>query len=344
MIQYKRTNITAKKGINFVRTIVEDSGCLFHKIEQENDLGIDGLIEFVRDEKPAHKSLAIQIKSGPSYYNKTNQECIIPVDSHYEYWINYPLPVCGIVYIPELKNGYWINIKSYLKEHKEAQTIRFIANRSNQFDLINFNRLFIPNVLRETPFLPLEEALSFFDSENRDESILGAFILFRRYINEKVTWERFVNHVENSSLEEINITILHYLSHIPWHPDIFYSGEMPSPEIKEYVNDRLNLFDKYQVIKLLSFIDEEIGIARGTLGQTIEAILSSINKINEFLEEIILDNSIEIEIRQMAATIYAYYKKKDSLKILRNDSLKDSWYIQEIIKYVEKYEWFNPYQ
>jgi len=46
---YKRANITSKTGLNFVRTIVEDAGSLFHRIEQENDLGIDGLIEFVRD-------------------------------------------------------------------------------------------------------------------------------------------------------------------------------------------------------------------------------------------------------------------------------------------------------
>jgi hypothetical protein len=224
--KYVKTNITAKKGINFIRTIVEDSGCLFHKIEQENDLGIDCLIEFINDEKPAHKSLAVQVKSGQSYYNKASNECLIPVDSHYEYWVNYPLAVCGIVYVPELDKGFWINIKTYLKNNPDAKTIKFLANRSNQFDLQNFNRLFKPNVLGKTPNLPLEEALLFFDSKHQDEFILGALILFRRYINEPITWEKFIEHVIKAEPEDINFNILHYISHIPWHPDIFFSGEM----------------------------------------------------------------------------------------------------------------------
>lgn len=39
MPKYSNSSITAKIGINYVRTIVEESGSLFHKIEQENDLG-----------------------------------------------------------------------------------------------------------------------------------------------------------------------------------------------------------------------------------------------------------------------------------------------------------------
>lgn len=344
MTQYKKTNITAKKGVNFVRSIVEDSGCLFHKIEQENDLGIDGLIEFIRNELPAHKSLALQIKSGPSYYNKATHECLIPIESHRDYWTNYPLPVCGIVYIPELNVGHWINIKTYLKHNKDSQTIRFIGNRSNQFDLLNFNRLFIPNVLSETPFLPLEEALSFFDSPNENESVLGAFILFRRYINEIITWERFINHVQISNPEDINISILHYLSHIPWHPDIFYSGEMPRKAIKDFVTLGINKFEKVEVVKLLSLISEEIGIERGSIGQTIESIISVIKNINEILESIINDINIELWIRHNAATIYAYYNGKSGLKILKQIDSKESWYISEIVKYIEEFGGYNPYQ
>ena len=38
MVLYKKTNVTAKQGINFVRSAVEAAGSLFHKIEAENDL------------------------------------------------------------------------------------------------------------------------------------------------------------------------------------------------------------------------------------------------------------------------------------------------------------------
>ena len=34
-----------KKGVNYVTMIVDECMCSFHKIEQENDVGIDGQIE-----------------------------------------------------------------------------------------------------------------------------------------------------------------------------------------------------------------------------------------------------------------------------------------------------------
>lgn len=59
-----------QKGINFLKGIVEDNGSIFHKIEQENDFGIDCIIEFFKDEEPINISIAFQIKSGSSYINK----------------------------------------------------------------------------------------------------------------------------------------------------------------------------------------------------------------------------------------------------------------------------------
>lgn len=70
MPKLKKTSITAKKGINFLKGIVEDNGSIFHKIEQENDFGIDCIIEFFKDEEPINISIAFQIKSGSSYINK----------------------------------------------------------------------------------------------------------------------------------------------------------------------------------------------------------------------------------------------------------------------------------
>src|SRR5690606_30376151 len=234
-------------------------------------------------------------------------------------------------------------IKSYLKNNRDVNTIKFLANRSNQFDLQNFNRLFKPNVLGKTPSLPLEEALSFFDSKHQDEFILGSLILFRKYINEPITWEKFIEHVIKSESEDISFSILHYISHIPWHPDIFFTGEMVNPENKEHVVSMLNGFDKNVVIKLLSLIGED-GIQRGTIGQTIEAILSVIESINSYLEEIIIDKLLDIEIRHNAAVIYAYYNKNNSLDLLRQVDVNESWFIPEMVKYIEEFEWYNPYQ
>ena len=106
MPTYKRSAITAKDGINFIRSAVEASGSLFIKIEQENDLGIDALIEFVENERPLNKQIAVQIKSGASYYTPESDECAFPVGSHREYWAQHPLPVFGLVYVPSLQRAH----------------------------------------------------------------------------------------------------------------------------------------------------------------------------------------------------------------------------------------------
>lgn len=344
VVKYLKSNITAKQGVNFVREIVENSGCLFHKIEQENDLGIDGIIEFIQDEIPAHKSVAVQIKSGPSYFQSNKDTCVIPIKNHREYWSNYALPVCGIVYVPEFGKAFWTNIKSHLKNDKNLTSIKFIADRSNQLDLINFNKLFLPNVLNQTPHLSLDEAISFFDSENDNEFVLGSLILFRKYINEKVTWDKYIDYIKTKDTVDINGGLIYRLAHIPWHPDIWYVGEPILEETKVYVLKKIKSFDKTTVIKLLSLIEEEIGIKRGTIGQSIEAILSKVNRIENILSEIIKDENIDLEIRHSASAIYAYYLQEKSFKLFETFTEEKSWFIPRLVEHIKEFKYYNPYQ
>lgn len=37
MPKYADTIVTSKLGINFVKTAVESAGCIFHKIDQDNE-------------------------------------------------------------------------------------------------------------------------------------------------------------------------------------------------------------------------------------------------------------------------------------------------------------------
>lgn len=344
MIKYKSSNITAKKGINFIRSIVEDSGCLFHKIEQENDLGIDAIIEFIDGEKPAHKSIATQIKSGPTYYNNSSKTCSIPVKNHYEYWLNYPLDVCGIVYIPSLKVAYWTNIKKHLEENKEIKTITFNADRSNQLTQESFKNIYIPNVLRKTPNLSLDEAVSFFNSNQKGEFMLGTFVLFRKYVNELITWQNFIKHINNCQIEDLNPHILYYLAHINWHGDIWYRGDQINEEIKIYVRKETDKFSVDVISKILSLINEEILISRGTIGQSIDAILTSSNGINQKLEKIISNISKSETIRTAASIIYAFKNQEASIPFLSQFTEDQLWSASQITKNLIEYKYFNPYQ
>lgn len=343
MVLYKQTNVTAKIGINFVRSAVEGSGSLFHKIEAENDLGIDGLIELVRYEKPLNRQVAVQVKSGPSYYNASGEECLIPIENHRDYWLNYPLPVIGIVYVPALEVAHWVNIKGYLKDHPSNSVIRFHTSEANQFDRTTFSKLFVPTVLREVPDLSLAEASNLFASSKPDESYLGLIVLFRRYPNVPEVWNRLIQRLAEKPVSEIPSVLVYFLAHIPWHGDIAYFGEPITRETKAHGTALLAQLSREQVVKLLGFIDEEGSISRGTIGQSVEAIISSLPNATEFLKSIVLDSSLPAFTRECAAIILAMNEGKTAISTLAQLAGTGSWYADELIEHLNRYGGVNPY-
>ena len=55
MTKYLITNSTSKKGINYIKKVVKASDCEFHIIHQENDIGLDAIIELFSNNKPTDK-------------------------------------------------------------------------------------------------------------------------------------------------------------------------------------------------------------------------------------------------------------------------------------------------
>ena len=192
MPKYSDSIVTSKLGVNFVRTVVESAGCIFHQIDQENDLGIDAIIELVKGGVPLNKQFAVQIKSGQSFYNGQSKQCLIPVGTHFNYWSNYPLPVYGIVYVPSIKSAYWINIKNHLKRVGECSTIKFDRTKVNVFDNVDFVKVFLPGILNELPELSFEEAKILFNSTHASENYLGLIVLFHIAPNALETWDSFI--------------------------------------------------------------------------------------------------------------------------------------------------------
>jgi hypothetical protein len=343
MPKYLKTNSTSKAGINYVRTIVESYNCIFQKIDQENDLGIDALIEVVKNERPTGNFIASQIKSGKSYYDKKSNLCKFPIGDHREYWSNYSLPVYGIVYIPEFESAYWVDIKHYLKNNPTDTIISFEPTLVNVINQTTFITQFIPHLTGDVPNIEFEFAKKLFESTNPDELYLGLYTLYKKYADKNEVWKLFVDYFKEQSIEDIPEHLVYYLSVIPWHPDILFYKDTHNKKSREYGKTLINTFGKDEIYKLLHFIDEEIMISRGSLGQSVEAIISSVPNSLIYLESIIKDKKIEIKIREFAALIYAYHKGKDSIPILNMIDKKESWYIYELIEHLNEFEYFDPY-
>lgn len=340
---YKRSAVTAKEGINFVRSAVESGGSLFIKIEQENDLGIDALLEFIKDDRPLNKQIAIQIKSGASYYTHEANECAFPVGGHREYWSRHPLPVFGLVYVPALRSAYWVDLKRYLKVNPNASTIRFPATEANQFNTVTFPKLFLPAVVGETPILEIDEAFRLARSKEPSETYLGLLVLFRRYPNNEAVWDELVQTFIDRPAEKIPPVLLYWLAHIPGHGDIFYVGETVTPSTRTYVRSLFNRFEVPDVVKLLSFIDEEEQIGRGTLGQSVEAIVSSLPNSSSILREIITSAEVDMRVREFAVLILAMNEAANAIPDLVTLEKAGSWSAGEIARHVKEYGGINPY-
>jgi hypothetical protein len=343
MPTYKQTAVTAKEGINFVRTVVESGGSLFLKIEQENDLGIDAILEFIEGGYPLNKQIAVQIKSGPSYYTSEANECAFSIGSHRTYWGRYPLPVFGLVCVPAIQTAYWLNIKRFLEANTEATVIRFPATEANKFDANTFNNLFVPAVVGKTPVLDFDEALRLAHSQVPSEIYLGLLVLFRRYQNNQSSWDELVRTFIERPTAEIPPVLLYWLAHIPGHGDIVYYGETPSEETRAYASDLFAKFGVEQVVKLLSFIDPEGQISRGRLGQSVEAIVSSLPQSAEMLRSIMQSHEVEMSIREYAALILAMNESEGALPDLAELEADGSWCAAEIAWHVKEYEGINPY-
>jgi Domain of unknown function (DUF4365) len=344
MVKYKQTSITSKEGVNFVRSVVEKGGSLFHKVEHENDLGIDGVIEFIRAEQPLHKMVAVQIKSGPSFYVPNNGECKIPIENHREYWTKYRLPVVGLVYVPALECAYWVNVKDYLERNAAARTISFAANRTNQFNNTRFKSVFLPSAVGETAVLPLEEAISLLKSQDKEERLLPLHVAFRRFPNEKEAWNAIVNLFISKTRNELPSVIVHYFAHIPWHGDIFGFGEQITEETRDYVKTLFNKFGRAEVLRLLEFVDSETFISRGSIGQSVEAVVSSLDTGITTCEEIAKGNSIPLFPRECAGMIFAMHRKRDALPVLELLVKRGSLYAEQMIEAIRECGGIYPYQ
>jgi hypothetical protein len=94
---------------------------------------------------------------------------------------------------------------------------------------------------------------------------------------------------------------------------------------------------------MLELINPEEGITRGNIGQSVEAILSNVDNIIKYLEDIVIDKTLKIELREIGGEILAFYEGIKSLPIL--ESVKpESEVVTDLIEFLKKYKSYNPYQ
>lgn len=162
------TKFIERKGISYVSLVCSDNKWLFRE-QPVSDQGIDAYIEYV-DNNDASKLLALQIKSGESYFKEDEKGNVyLRVEKrHYNYWSKFPLPVIVLMYNPktkeilfsEFKDDNIVNTSKAYKLYfdKSKSFLRFLNNEAKSITKLpetvyNYNYMLTQ--------LPLIEAIKY---------------------------------------------------------------------------------------------------------------------------------------------------------------------------------------
>lgn len=102
-------NMIERIGINHVGEIAERNNWMFRD-QPVNDIGIDAHIEFVDSSGKPKQLLALQIKTGESWFKEQKDNCVVFRDINerqYKYWTMNSLPCIVVLYNPDDNTRIW---------------------------------------------------------------------------------------------------------------------------------------------------------------------------------------------------------------------------------------------
>ena len=335
MIKNNETIKLGKKGVNYVTTVVDECNCNFNPIFQENDIGIDGQIElFSKERIPTGNLIAVQIKTGKSYYDLKKCECNLPIDSHREYWKTLKMPVIGIICIMDetnesIKTAYWVDIKKYLIKNPNAKSIKFKMSMHNEFSKTKFTDYFYYIVCDKLPKASFQKAKILLNGDTLDRK-LALDILQVYYSYEK---------------KDVSIKYSIFFEAVSYayaHPDHWLKSGIHefSDESEKYVQEKVKNFNEQDIVNILSIIEGHY-YDRGTLGQTADILISNIQDSANKMFNIILNHKIDTDIRYDAEILLAHQSKEFYIRNKELIKSMKSEYTELIVQYIEKFGEFD---
>lgn len=108
---------TERLGVSALAYFFAGLGWLFRE-QPIHDFGIDAHVEIVEDERPTGKLIALQIKSGSSFFTEETEDAYIfrTDDKHVTYWVGHSMPVVLVLYDPETKRAVWQEVSKQTVE------------------------------------------------------------------------------------------------------------------------------------------------------------------------------------------------------------------------------------
>jgi hypothetical protein len=338
-----QARITAKAGVNAVRALLEQTGCAFQEVAQQNDIGKDAYVDLMARGLAGGLCVALQIKSGKSYRSATG-DYLLPLGSHAERWRESTVPVFGVVYDPEDSRIRWIDLTAYLRAHPERSGGHVTIPTSSILDgravRDEFRRAAL-GYAGAGDSLSLKLMSS--DEGVQEDAVFDAWALGRQDARYFILLRRLILQLNGRALRRA----IAALSHLGLHPDILWTPKNWIPPVVEDAVRPTLRWSGPEIAHMLSVIDvEEWG--RGTLGQCMDVLLYQhpgvITELRSAVQ-LLLPQSEELAIR--AATLVLSHAKNAPEEMARiltaAPGLRDHEWMQGLIGHVERYGEFSLY-
>lgn len=306
-----KTIVTGLKGINYIKTLLNNNGDIFQKIEGENDIGFDGYIEFIKDSKSLNYTVACQIKTGKSYFK--NDSIYISSDkNHFEYWNKHNMYSFLIVYNDVTQKCYWIDLSKYLKAHNNETYIvkHDLANELNENTYDIFKKYVMETKEQDISLakvLNISEKLLINDDEKLSDDVIRLLI---NYKNFALIWTIVYQKFLISKNEEVLLDLIYFMGWTTSNPDMNWNKTNWIEESRrKFLYDLIEKTDKVTFINKLLIVStiEKVEFQRGGAGQSIYHILSKIKGYEDILIEII--KSGKDDLKENALFFLMLYKE-----------------------------------
>ncbi len=299
--------------MDFISLTCSRSGAFF-LLRPRQDVGIDGHIEFRNEQgQPTGAIALVQSKAGISYITASGEYHIRAKKQHFTIWSKYTLPVIGIVYNPTALDARWVNISEYLRANPgciENGPYVIEAPASQPFSEQEFPK-----------FQEVIERLHTRLGPQSPSELINRYLTGEPAIKEEVLTELFSGFrwtplacffIHQALRIETDQSIIAYLTYLlsfyRHYEDRFYTQHNYRPlELDALASKCIDGFGVAEVVKMLSTIDPENGIDRGSMGQLVAIQLRAITDIVPKMHFIIENRELETEIRFHAIVILVEY-------------------------------------
>lgn len=329
------TRSKAALGVNYVEKIVNLNDDIMTRIPQENDRGLDIVIEY-KDKNGEFYTFSAQVKSGNSYFNTKKDGVSIASDfQHFKYWMNHNLYVILFTYNPETDECFWLDLTKYVNDIEDTQNFRIKSQNIKRLDTDTYQEMieYINDKIKDHKrnYLlskTIRSIISMSDIK-KDKKLLYSTLNHR---NEIFLWITILYKFRTTDDIKVIRFMITVLSYITANPDIgrnnynILKNDIQALAIEEFNSH----FDEKLVIKLLSAFDIE-EYNRGQLGQSVFHILELHSNSSLYLLNIIRNCNIDAETRYKAWVLYPTFRSDYDEELLNKKKWLEELAQQNVI-------------